>query len=369
MRKANSLISAIALLSLTLSGCSLLPGKKPFDELADGPGRILQPEEVLDAVPTDEPFADLGNKSPYSVNGRFYYVMEDPTHYRARGVASWYGKKFHGRKTSSGEVFDMYSMTAAHRNLPLPTYLEVTNLDNGEVAIVRVNDRGPFVDDRLIDLSYAAAVKLGLADAGTANVEVRAITGDEIAGAREIAEASAAEIRETEGVQVLVEAAQTDDASVTATAATAMVTAASDEAEDTAAALSALIASTSAAATETAESGAAEVETAAATTTAAVETAAATAGDAAARVLQLGAFSKREGADSVRDTAMQAVSGVPVRVLQAERDGAALFRVRMGPVAGSDLDAVKAALAEAGLSQVTELPASAVEGDCVAGCV
>ncbi len=351
MRKVNSLTSVIAIATMFLSGCSLLPGEKSFDELADGPGRILQPEEVIDAVPTDEPFADLGNKSPYSVNGRFYYVMEDPTHYRARGVASWYGKKFHGRKTSSGEVFDMYSMTAAHRNLPLPTYLEVTNLDNGQVAIVRVNDRGPFVDDRLIDLSYAAAIKLGLADTGTANVEVRAITGDEIAGAQQMAEASSAEVRESEGVE-----ADAVMASATAGADAAAETA-TEQVEDT---------------TESVAQAADEAVDNAADTTAQSGSASASAAETVAaadmRLLQLGAFSRQAGAESVREQALAAVPGSSVQVLKADRNGNALYRVRLGPIATANIDAAKASLATAGLGQVAVLPVGTDGGECVAGC-
>ena len=98
--------------------------------------------------------------------------------YVERGNASWYGKKFHGRRTSSGEVFDMYLATAAHRHLPLPTYARVTNLDNGRVVLVKINDRGPFHSDRIIDLSYAAAVKIGIARAGVGRVEVRALEPD-----------------------------------------------------------------------------------------------------------------------------------------------------------------------------------------------
>lgn len=347
MRKVNSLISASVLASFALTGCSLMPGEKPFDELSDGPGRILQPEEVLDAVPSDEPFAEIGNKSPYSVNGRFYYVMEDPTHYRARGVASWYGKKFHGRKTSSGEVFDMYSMTAAHRNLPLPTYLEVTNLDDGNVAIVRVNDRGPFVDDRLIDLSYAAAVKLGFADAGTANVEVRAITGDEIDAARARAEASAAEVREADGVAAL------DNASEGAEPLLESAEVAGEQAEEVALATTASVAAQagSQAAVDDAES-----------------TVATESDGAGARVLQLGAFSRQAGAQSVREKALEALPGESVRVLQSDVGGKTLYRVRMGPIARTRLDSAKAALDTAGIAPVTQLPASAAEGDCVAGC-
>jgi rare lipoprotein A len=104
-----------------------------------------------------------------------YHVLASSEGYQQRGRASWYGRKFHGRRTSSGETFDMHKISAAHRTLPLPTFVEVTNLNNGKRLVVRVNDRGPFHDDRIIDLSYAAAVKLGFAEQGTAAVEVRAL--------------------------------------------------------------------------------------------------------------------------------------------------------------------------------------------------
>lgn len=116
-----------------------------------------------------------GNKSPYTVFGEQYEVLPDSLGYIEIGVASWYGRKFHGRLTSNGEIYDMYRLTAAHRNLPIPTIVQVTNLDNGRKALVRINDRGPFHDDRLIDLSYQAAVTLGFADKGTAPVVVEAI--------------------------------------------------------------------------------------------------------------------------------------------------------------------------------------------------
>src|SRR5690606_6096907 len=111
----------------------------------------------------------------YEVFGKRYYVMKDARGYVERGIASWYGEKFHGRRTSSGETYDMYAMTAAHKTLPLPTYVEVTNLQNGRRVVVRVNDRGPFHENRIIDLSYTAAAKLGIIGPGTALVEVRAI--------------------------------------------------------------------------------------------------------------------------------------------------------------------------------------------------
>lgn len=147
---------------------------------SDGPpGRRLDADEVKDAVPRPEPRSRYGNRPQYEVLGKTYTVMNSAAGYRERGTASWYGNKFHGRRTSSGEPFDMYKATAAHRNLPLPTYAEVTNLDNGRKVIVRINDRGPFHSERLIDLSYGAAVRLGMAELGTARVEVRAITFDE----------------------------------------------------------------------------------------------------------------------------------------------------------------------------------------------
>lgn len=126
-------------------------------------------------VPRAEPRARYGNHSPYVVLGRRYHVMDSAEGYVERGVASWYGTKFHGRPTSSFEPYDMYAFTAAHKTLPLPTYARVTNLENGRSVIVRINDRGPFHADRLIDLSYAAAVKLGIHIRGTGPVEVRAI--------------------------------------------------------------------------------------------------------------------------------------------------------------------------------------------------
>jgi rare lipoprotein A len=116
-----------------------------------------------------------GNRSPYTVLGKTYSVMASEDGYSERGVASWYGEKFHGHKTSNGEVFDMYLASAAHKALPIPSFLRVTNLDNNRSIVVRVNDRGPFHGDRLIDLSYAAAVKLGYADRGTARVQLDAI--------------------------------------------------------------------------------------------------------------------------------------------------------------------------------------------------
>lgn len=141
------------------------------------PGHALDLSGISEPVPRSEPASRYGNRSPYTVLGKTYRVMPDAKGYVERGTASWYGQKFHGRHTSSREIYDMCSFSAAHKTLPLPSFVRVTNLDNGRSAVVRVNDRGPFHAGRIIDLSYAAAVKLGVDRTGTANVEVRALTG------------------------------------------------------------------------------------------------------------------------------------------------------------------------------------------------
>jgi len=163
MRPATALLAL-----LLLTACA---GR----EVRDGSGKPIDPDEISVPEPRPEPRARYGNHSPYTVNGKTYHVRPSASGYRERGRASWYGSKFHGRNTSSGEPFDMYKVSAAHKTLPLPSWVEVTNLDNGRKLVVRVNDRGPFKEGRIIDLSYAAAVKLGVLEAGTAPVEVRAI--------------------------------------------------------------------------------------------------------------------------------------------------------------------------------------------------
>ena len=125
-----------------------------------------------------------GNPSSYVVHGKQYYVLDSAEGFVQRGIASWYGIKFHGRRTSSGEIYNMHEMTAAHKSLPLPSYVHVRNLDNGRTAVVRVNDRGPFIPGRIIDLSYSAARKLDMVREGTSLVEVEAISFDAPAGDR-----------------------------------------------------------------------------------------------------------------------------------------------------------------------------------------
>ncbi|ADE13758.1 rare lipoprotein A [Nitrosococcus halophilus Nc 4] len=147
------------------------------------------PGDVSDPLFRFEPLSKYGNPPVYEVNGQRYHTLRSSRGYREKGIASWYGSKFHGRRTSSGETYDMYGMTAAHRSLPLPSYVVVTNLSNQRQVVLRVNDRGPFHSDRIIDLSYAAAVKLGLAREGTGLVEVRAIEPRSVSGRKgEVAE-------------------------------------------------------------------------------------------------------------------------------------------------------------------------------------
>jgi len=130
---------------------------------------------VKPVVPEPVERTIAGNKSPYTVNGKTYTVMPTEVGYEESGMASWYGRKFHGHLTSNGEIYDMFALSAAHKTLPIPSFAEVTNLDNGKSVIVRINDRGPFHEGRIVDLSYAAAAMLDYADIGTARVNVRAI--------------------------------------------------------------------------------------------------------------------------------------------------------------------------------------------------
>ncbi len=163
-----------------INGCGALdtPG---FLEGDGAPEHPVDVASVPNAVPKVTPLSRYGNPQSYTVDGQRYYVLHTSSGYVQRGVASWYGTKFHEHRTSSGEDYNMYAMTAAHKTLPLPTYVQVTNLNNGAKVIVKVNDRGPFMRNRLIDLSYAAAYKLGMLDTGTAPVEVRAIDPKEYA--------------------------------------------------------------------------------------------------------------------------------------------------------------------------------------------
>jgi len=163
----------LVLVISTVSGCTPVGVGSPAPALTSPDG--LDFDAIPDAVPREEFKSRSGNPETYVIDGVTYRVMDTSAGYREEGIASWYGGYFHGRRTSSGEIYDMYQMTAAHTSLPLPTYVRVTNQENGRLVVLRVNDRGPFVEDRIIDLSYTAATKLGMVEQGTARVEVVAL--------------------------------------------------------------------------------------------------------------------------------------------------------------------------------------------------
>ena len=170
------LFAVVSLVVLLLAACSAPPPVSRYPDANDGaPLKSIGPDDVADATPRPDPLLSVGNKSPYRVNGESYEVLDDYRNYREQGIASWYGTKFDGHATSNGEIFDLYQASAAHKTLPIPSYARVTNLNNGKTVVVRVNDRGPFHSERLIDLSYGAAVKLGYMAQGTAPVEVEVI--------------------------------------------------------------------------------------------------------------------------------------------------------------------------------------------------
>jgi len=288
----------IALLAL-LAGCA-----GPTLTQRDGPPTSApDPSNLPEIVPKNEPLSDSGNPERYTVMGQTFEVLDSARGYTAEGVASWYGTKFHGRRTSSGEPYNMFAMTAAHTTLPLPTYVRVHNLENGRTTVVKVNDRGPFVDDRLIDLSYAAASRLGMEDQGTARVRVEALPeGTPITPASDGATQGSAD--------GATGAATADEPAGEATA--------TSEAERAAALLEG-------------ESPGADEFT----------------GEA---YIQLGAFEEFVNAQELRAKAAGAdVRGVTVSRVRGS-DGRRLYRVRVGPLADpAARDAVRRRLERAGL--------------------
>ena len=162
------------LLSLSLAACSTTISRYAMRR-DSAPRTSINPQRIVNAVPRPEARSKYGNPDTYEVRGKSYRVLESSSGFRQRGIASWYGRKFHGHRTSNGDIYNMWAMTAAHKTLPLPTYVRVTNLQNDRQVIVRINDRGPFHENRIIDLSYAAASKLGITATGTGMVEIQAI--------------------------------------------------------------------------------------------------------------------------------------------------------------------------------------------------
>ncbi|HUP97528.1 MAG TPA: septal ring lytic transglycosylase RlpA family protein [Usitatibacter sp.] len=195
---ADNILPILAV-ALFISGCGTAPKKAEAPTATpgtfgkyysdDGPPEKVPDNlaQIPDAVPRDEPFHRFANR-PYTVFGQTYVPVVDKEPTKQRGMASWYGRKFHGQKTSSGEIYDMFAMTAAHKTFPLPSYARVTNVKTGQSVVVRVNDRGPFHSNRIIDLSYAAAARIGIVSAGSGMVEVERIipgvgVSDELAAA------------------------------------------------------------------------------------------------------------------------------------------------------------------------------------------
>jgi rare lipoprotein A len=177
----------LGLIALLLAACGTMPKAPKPDATTPSPGASKYysddgpPErvpdnlaEIPDAVPIDEPFHRFANR-PYNVFGQTYVPVVNKEPKKERGIASWYGRKFHGQRTASGETYDMFAMTAAHKTYPIPSFARVTNVKNGKSVVVRINDRGPFHSDRIIDLSYAAAARIGIAAAGSGLVEVERV--------------------------------------------------------------------------------------------------------------------------------------------------------------------------------------------------
>lgn len=168
-------LSLPLLLLFILTSCSNAPKSRYALKHDTRPQRVPIATEMQDPIPRTEDYSRQGNR-PYKLFGKSYQIITDTQGYQEQGTASWYGVKFHGHLTSNGEYFDMFNMTAAHKTLPLPSYVRVTNLNNQQQAIVRINDRGPFHGDRIIDLSYAAAYKLGITATGTAPVHLEILS-------------------------------------------------------------------------------------------------------------------------------------------------------------------------------------------------
>ena len=170
-------VLSIVGLAILINGCSSQKPTGRYDIDSDiAPDAPISVEHLEDAHPQYEPYSLGGNIQITLARGEDYKIVKETEGFTEKGKASWYGKKFHGHLTSNGEIYDMYSMSAAHKTLPIPSYVKVTNTDNNKTTIVRINDRGPFHEGRIIDLSYAAAYKLDVLRTGTANVEIEVIT-------------------------------------------------------------------------------------------------------------------------------------------------------------------------------------------------
>ncbi|MCE3025421.1 septal ring lytic transglycosylase RlpA family protein [Salinicola sp. DM10] len=316
--------------ALLLSGCAGGPGGSGGGRYAasqDGyPDAPRDVSRVPDAVPKVEPRSRSGNRPTYRVWGKTYHVLSDPSGYVAEGRASFYGTKFQGYDTASGEPYDMYKMSAAHRSLPLPTYARVTNLDNGRQVIVRINDRGPFHDDRLIDLSYAAAARLDILGHGTGRVRVEAI--DPVAWAKthggsrsgpRVAAAPAAPARVAGTAQTSAAPRRNDPLSTAVDRAAA----ASDPGTRAAVAAPGPVTQTGMTQTRVAQ------------------------GARGVRYLQVAALGSQDKALALQSR-LQDLLSQPVRI----DNSASLYRVQVGPIDDlASLETVRATLSDAGFGQ------------------
>ena len=288
------------------------PGAQPGPHIdpsarvaGDGPSLHRSPEELAlipDAVPRDAARSRYGNPDTYSVFGQTYTVMDSAEGFTQSGYASWYGRQFHGKPTSSGTPYDMYAMTAAHREIPLPSWAEVTNLENGRSIVVKINDRGPFVDTerRIIDLSYTAAVRLDMADQGTAPVKLKVIKTP--SATREVATIADSTQSEQPQRQPL-----STNPMVRITTLEQMI---------------ATIAPLARPEQQTPSS-----------------------------YLQAGAFSSRDNAEKIQRLIQQA--GAPVEIREVNRDKEVLYRVRLGPIKDfNELRQIRAELAALGIDTI-----------------
>lgn len=358
---------ALALLALS-TACGIAPDRDgpPVDP---GSGSI-DLSNIPDAEPRVEPRSRYGNPPSYVALGKRYYTSSKSRGVVERGVASWYGKKFHGRRTSSGDTYDMYAMTAAHRSLPLPTYARITNLENGRQVVVRINDRGPFVKNRIVDLSFVAAHRLGMVEKGTAQVLLETIDPVHSAAAPRMAEApvvkeaivplvpSARMPRVSAAHEVIVQVAPAPQIAAGpaahAAAAPALRMAESRQAKEaivpaptaTQPPVAVPIANGRAASLATPPSPTAYLD---ASQQMPLSSKAAVASSRSVYV-QVGAFSQPANAERL-SSRLVGLSAVPVRISEGQSGGRSIFRVRLGPLADSEqASGLAAELADAGVN-------------------
>ena len=317
----NRKIVVLIAMTLLLAACGSAPQRKTPGSggylAGDGPGTDIPVnlDAIPDAVPKSEPLHRYANRS-YIALGKTYTPLTTVGNFKERGIASWYGKKFNGEKTSSGETYDMYAMTAAHPTLPLPSYARVTNLSNNKSVIVRVNDRGPFMNDRIIDLSYTAAYKLGIIGDGSAEVEVESINPNVIV---KTIEASTVQSKPLESGAPVPAAPAVAVAAVAPAAAFAVI------------ATPAVAAATTTSVATAAAIPVAAPATAKAPITPPVAKATLATSDPAV-YLQLGAFSSQAGAEAYLDKMRSKLGDTgKVQLKLTTKDG--LVRVHIGPYA------------------------------------